>query len=297
MAYEARIEVRNLIEGLSHDEVHVLCTQALRNWHSKFKSPTWREPHYAPVDEVFSLHDGLARELIPLLAEKRGVPLGDVDSLKEGFDQTLYNTWMRGLVEFLWWLQRSGLAVDTKRDKHGYPTEMRLTARGLQFVVAEDDDPLLPGFMDRIRDRCAGLPEGVIALLVDARACLDHGLQRPAVVLMGVAYELAIEHVVEHLEHLGLLDAKTSKEKPKVKIERILGLIREKKGRDRIPSTDDRTAAERAYEFANSLRDRRNEAAHTTPRYDFTHRAETTEFLISAGRHLPGLWLLMRDPS
>lgn len=295
---EARVEVRKLIERLSNDEVHVLCVQALRNWHSRLKPQVWPEAHYEPVDETFQLHDQFGRELLPLIADKRSASVTDIDALKESFIDALGYTWMRGVMEFLWWLQRAGLAVETQRGKSGYPIAMRMTARGLRFLAATDDDPLLPGFLDRIRARCKDLPDGVLALLVDARACLDHGLHRPAVVLMGVAYELAIEHVVDKLEPLRLLDAKTTKEKPKEKINRILALIRDvPKVKGRLPSSDERTTAERAYDFADTLRDRRNEAAHTTPRYDFSHREETTEFLISASRHLPGLWLLMRDPS
>ncbi|HEX4418355.1 MAG TPA: hypothetical protein VH165_10675 [Kofleriaceae bacterium] len=60
---------------------------------------------------------------------------------------------------------------------------MRLTARGARLLDGSDDNPMLPGFLDRIKDRCHGLPESAIALLVDARACLDHSLMRPAVVL------------------------------------------------------------------------------------------------------------------
>ncbi len=62
-----------------------------------------------------------------------------------------------------------------------------------------------------------------------------------------------------------------------------------------LPERDDRHRAEQAYDFANTLRLRRNDAAHTRPRYDFEHLGETEEYLVSAGRHLPGLWSLTRD--
>ena len=86
---------------------------------------------------------------------------------------------------------------------------MRLTARGARLLDGTDDDPLLPGFLDRIRLRCPDLPDGVVALLADARECLDRCLLRPAVILMGVAYELAIEEVVLRLETKGYVKAKT----------------------------------------------------------------------------------------
>lgn len=61
-----------------------------------------------------------------------------------------------------------------------------------------------------------------------------------------------------------------------------------------LPDSDDRTAAGAAYDFADHLRQRRNDAAHTTPAFDFDHADETDEFLVSAGRHGPALWSLAR---
>ena len=59
-----------------------------------------------------------------------------------------------------------------------------------------------------------------------------------------------------------------------------------------FPDRDDRRRSGAAYDFADLLRLRRNEAAHTRPAYDFEHPGETEEFLVSAGRHLPGIWSL-----
>lgn len=78
--------------------------------------------------------------------------------------------------------------------------------------------------------------------------------------------------------------------------ERIKELIRDTaKVKVVLPDVDDRTAALAAYDFADLLRLRRNEAAHTRPAYDFEHAGETEEFLVSAGRHLPGIWSLVAD--
>ena len=231
--------------------------------------------------------------MIPLLAKRKSVDTYDVHTLKEPF-LALYNTWMNGVAEFIWWLVRAGLAVVTQHEKHGYPVQLRVTARGVRFLKDREDHPMLPGFLDRVRLRCPSLPDGVEALLVDARGCLDYGLLRPAVVLMGVAYELAIEHVVDALVTKALLHANTPIQKPAEKIDRILKLIRTSAVNVVLATADERTAAECAYDFADTLRLRRNEAAHTTPRFDFAHRAETEEFLISAGRHLPALWSLAR---
>ena len=205
---------------------------------------------------------------------------------------------MRGVVEFLWWLVRSGFAVELRRAViHGnqtgrYPLEMRLTKRGVRLLGDRDDNPMLPGFLDRIRARCPGLPDGVIALLVDARTCFEHSLMRPAVVLMGVAYELAIEQVVEVLATKNLVTSNTASQKAGERIKRVKALLSTPQVNTILQDSDDRAAAMAAYDFADHLRQRRNEAAHTTPIFDFDHSEETEEFLVSAGRHLPALWSL-----
>jgi len=49
-------------------------------------------------------------------------------------------------------------------------------------------------------------------------------------------------------------------------------------------------ASEDAWDFANRLRARRNQGSHPGAYPDFADLAEVHEWLISAGRHLPGLW-------
>jgi hypothetical protein len=49
-----------------------------------------------------------------------------------------------------------------------------------------------------------------------------------------------------------------------------------------LASLEARTAANAAYDFADALRKRRNDAAHTTSAIDFDHAGETEEFLVSA---------------
>lgn len=169
---------------------------------------------------------------------------------------------------------------------------MRLTAKGVRLIDGSDDNPMLPGFLDRIRARCPGLPDGVIALLVDARACCDHSLMRPAVVLMGVAYELAIEQVVDALVTKSLVHPNTPDQKAGERVKRIKALLASPQANTILPGSDARVAARAAYEFADHLRQRRNEAAHTTPIFDFDHTEETEEFLVSAGHHLFALWSL-----
>ncbi len=291
---DSRVErVRGLLDGLTEAEVRAFGIQAIRNHRA------WVRQQGRPPDHVFQMHGSFGREFALALAKHKGVSITgtDADTLKEVFSggvvDALHEPWMIGVLGFLSWLSNSGLAF--LRSQGIGEIRIMLTPRGIAFFDRDEveDDPLLPGFLERIKDRCPGLPDGVIALLVDTRACLDRSLGRPAVVLMGLAYETVIEQVVDALATTGHVEEKTRRAEAADRIKRIKGLLRdEARFKDLVPERDDRRHVELAYDFADNLRLRRNEGAHTTPAFDFDHPAENHEFLVSAGRNLPGLWLL-----
>jgi len=173
-----------------------------------------------------------------------------------------------------------------------FPYTFQLTRAGRRLLEASDDHPLLPRFVERLATRCPGLPDDAISLLSDAIECLDRGLLRPAVVLMGVAYEVAVEQVVVTQFNAGAqltAPSETSAAKRIAEIRRvIIGPLPEKTG----PQKERKGALVAAYDFADHLRRRRNDGAHTTPRHGLEDRAEIEEFLISAGRHIPTVWSL-----
>jgi hypothetical protein len=298
-----------LLDGISSATLRGLGIEALRAWRHRppppFSCPNDR--FEGPSAAIFVLHADFGVQLINVLARYKELPAQNINSMKEAFvdDGVMQTEWMGSVLEFLWWLERAGFAVPlafgkkadpsypNDSDQRWYPTSMRLTARGVRLLDGSDDNPMLPGFLDRIKDRCHGLPGGAIALLVDARACLDHPLMRPAIVLMGVAYELVIEHVVDVLVDEKSFLPSISRETAKDRIKRIRGLLaNDGTAKALLPDSDARTAAAAAYDFAETLRQRRNDAAHTKPAFDFEHAEEAEEFLISAGRHLPALWSL-----
>jgi hypothetical protein len=297
-----------LLSGVTDIELRTLGIEALRRWRrrpppkpatNRFgppPPPPTPDPVTDPTPDLFSAHGDFGVELFKLLGERRSPPtVVDPQQVKEVLvdEESAQSSWLTGYIEFRSWLVRAGLAVDLQRDRAGNPIWFRLTRRGATLVDSDrDDDPLLPGYLDRVQARCPGLPDGVVALLVDARACMDHSLLRPAVVLMGVAYELVIEEVVDALITKNLLVASTADQKPAERIRRIKALIANPAVNIVLKTPDERTASAAAYDFADVLRLRRNEAAHTRPKHDFEHAGETEEFLTSAGRHLPALWAL-----
>jgi hypothetical protein len=113
---------------------------------------------------------------------------------------------------------------------------------------------------------------------------------RPAIVLMGVAYELAVERAVETLVTRGALLQAVLDKKAAARIADIKAVIDAIMPGSTPQERDDRFAAHTAYDFADLLRRRRNDASHTAPTYGFEDRNEVEELLVSAGRHLPNLW-------
>jgi hypothetical protein len=170
------------------------------------------------------------------------------------------------------------------------PITLRLTRAGLRFLAADEDHPLLPLFLERVLLRCAGLPDSVISLLAQASACLDHGLMQPAIVLTGVAYEAAVGEVVDVLVRRSQLGAPVQGMKAAQRINAVKAQIDNILPGATQKERDDRFATHAAYDFADQLRRRRNDASHTAPTYGFDDRQKSEEFIISAGRHLPNLW-------
>lgn len=275
-------KVESLLAGLSHSELAELCVVALRRWRAK-----------NPEGMYFTMHSGLGLELAFVLGERKKVnqePGFDPNALKEVFLSEQDRPSLLGVVEFVWWMVRAGFAIPCapSPDAGSYPVSYRLTDAGFAFLDAkEGEHPLQPGWPDRVLRRCPDLPEGVIALLLDARACMDNSLLRPAIVLMGVAYEVAIEHVADHLVTKRYLDKKVLQGQAAPRLEKVKDVIDQV-----VTNSDDKRTAHAAYEFAEQLRRRRNDGAHTRPRYGFEDRQEVEEFIVSAARHLPGLWSL-----
>lgn len=273
--------LEELLGGLSDLAVREMCLEALRAWHRE-----------RPLERDFSMHGELASRLLPIVSARRGVSVDD--SLKELFvgPNPLNQPWMASIREFMVWVERAGIAHPLGARVNDFPIHFMLTRAGARLLAGPADHPLLPGFAHRLASRCPGLPPDVLSLLADAQACLDQGLMRPSVVLMGVAYEVAIEHIVETLVQRGALPAAAQNDRAAARINRLRGeLLVLLPGNINL---DARNASAQALDFADALRSRRNDASHTQPTYGFEDREEVEELLVSGGRHLPNLWRLLR---
>jgi hypothetical protein len=114
--------------------------------------------------------------------------------------------------------------------------------------------PLAPGAMKRLWEKfgTASSLDAIndsLARLEDAHTCFDHGLWRPAVVLLGLAFE---ELLVVTAQRLNV----TSKSNAKDRLDELRKAIENHK------NGDAKTAALNAMNVADSIRNARNSAAH-----------------------------------
>ena len=275
MLQQQAIEIaKELLEGVSAEQFRALGIEALRRWRKHANTC------------FFQIHGHLGLEIVPLLAEMKNRTGIDAHTVKEPFLSEQGQQWMLPLIDFTSWLVAAGLAIPLQfQTGTGYPVAYGLTTAGFRLFDGAQDHPALPGFVDRIVARCPNLPGEVSVHLVDARACLDHGLGRPAISLTGLAFESAIGAAIDHLErNAGFSPPKSLNAAPRIAaviqfISKLFGGDREKEG-----------TALAAWDFADRLRARRNDASHPNAYPDFSDLTEVYEFVISAGRHLPGLW-------
>lgn len=192
---DARQALRALVERLSPAKFRTVCIEALRRWR--------KDPAGEPCVQV---NGQFGRVFAQVLAEQGG----DVPQpvyWKECLLNDQEEPYLAPFIEFCWWLFVAGLATPL-RWKQGGGTLARftLTAAGHRFLDAHASDPLAPGVIARLRERCPSLPDEVLEHLGDAERCLRLQLLRPAVTLLGLAYEVAVEQALDALARAGRVE-------------------------------------------------------------------------------------------
>lgn len=166
---------------------------------------------------------------------------------------------------------------------------MRSVNRASRFLDQRDrEHPLLPGAIERVVGRCPGLRNEVVAQLADVRECLDHALLRPAIALLGVAYEVLVETIFD-----SLVDRRIVATNVDARAARRIELIRISLDTALPGNTaevrDERSAARNTLDFADQLRRRRNQASHTRPTWGFEDRSEVEDMFVLPIGGLPAL--------
>lgn len=270
-------QLRELIQSASETQLRAVCADAIREWHKR------------ATRSYFDLFADFSPAVTDMLARRTGARLGR--SLDEAFIGSLRYDFMAPILEFLWWMVRTGLAIPFADDHQNLPQHYHLTRAGLRWLAATDAHPLQPGFIQRIKDRCPGLPDDVTALLADAHACYEHGLHRPAVMLLGVAYESAVEEVADALLAANHLTPPIPS-RAAARLATVKASVARRFPGNTGAGIEARTAAEQACDFADHLRRRRNDGSHPIPRFGFDDHSEIEELLVSSSRYLPDLWSL-----
>lgn len=271
--------VSALLDGLSYREFSALAIDALRRCYAE------------KPDGRIQVNDRFGIQLAYVLAEHRNVT-AQPPAWKEVFLYEQSQPYLHLLACFLWWLIRTGRAVPVSKTRDEI-VALDLTDTGVALAVSEPGEhPLAPGFFQRIRDRCPGLPDAVLLHIEDVRSCLEHGLLRPAVMMLGLAFEAAVEGALRELADNGINVGNVDRQGAAQRINSLRAAIA-RVNLDR----DDTYAAGRACDFADDLRRRRNDGSHTDPHFPFEDADEVEEMIVSAGRALPLLWsITTADP-
>lgn len=269
-------KVATLIERLSQEQIRGAVTRAIR---PALETRGEGEPRKVQTNSGFGVC------ILENLADLKGVPRLD-NECRTAFCWTGHYPELRPLHEALWWTVQCGLLVPVTFHEAAGLCGLHVTDAGMAAINHLDDFPLAPGFVRRLVKRCSDLPDGTIAALEDAHQCHQAGLLRPAVNMIGLAYESAVEAILERFVKESWLQKVpfSAKDRVDALVKRASGL-----------AMDDhqRRGVRFALEYVEHLRERRNDASHPKARYPLDDRGEIEELLLSAGRRLPDLWVLM----
>ena len=270
--HQMLVAVSGLVQGLTDSKIRSSMLEAIR----RDQARNWN---------ALQLNGSFGIEFLNVLAEVKSVsPLDQV--CKEVFYESGGHERLVPLLDALWWGVRTGLLVPGEIGGRGTATfggVFLATSLCRRVLENPDDVPFAPDFVRRAKERCPGLADTVVVHLEDSHACHEIGLERPAVVMLGLAYEAAIEAVLDALAKLGHQFKMPREAKDRIDLLRkLLPKV--------VPDDERRRKAEEAIAYAEQLRSRRNQASHTEAHWPFTDHEEVDELLLSGGRHLPEMW-------
>ena len=153
---------------------------------------------------------------------------------------------------------------------------LSLTPLGEALVASTPDHPRLAGALRRLAERHPGMPPELTARLEDAVLCIDKGLARPAIVLVGLAMECALGEVAKALAQQAKLPGQAKAGTPNA-TERLADIA---KACEQYYSGEERHRLRFACGHAEMVRERRNAAAHDAA--ETFSSGEANELLVLA---------------
>lgn len=214
----------------------------------------------------------LARRLTDLQAEMLEPPAGAPDEHPDN----------NALLSLLWRLAGEGIVYPRLREhRDGFVASVEyvaLTPRGRRVVAGEHDHPLRPGFLSRLRARAPKMSDDVLERLADAASCLEHGLLRATVVMIGLAVEETVAEAHEALVNSATIQASRARN-ARDKIAELRAAI------SAWPNVDERHRLQISLVALENVRTERNRASHPGERFE--DAATVEELLVSSSRQLP----------
>lgn len=190
-----------------------------------------------------------------------------------------------------WRFVALGYGYPSFADGSGAIRVVRLTLTKLGQQVCSrtpEDNPSRPGYLERLRPANPKIEDEVFERLIDAANCLEFGLHRPAIVMLGIAAEVTTVWAYKAMKTAGLI----TKSKD-VEFKDQLDAIRENIDHLQQPP-DEKHRLSMAFDAIESLRVLRNNAAHHGNPPPDPYLAQ--ERFGSACFHLPVVWQLLIVP-
>lgn len=193
------------------------------------------------------------------------------------------------VLQAVWQLIVDGIVYPRLREiRNGQPDSIEwlvVTDRGLR-VLNDTDHPRRAGFAERFAKKHPTIGQEVIDRLDDAAACLERGVLRAAVVMVGLAFEETLRVACENVQAAGHVRGTQRKAVEVMKVLRDYV--------ERLPQKlDKRHTLLMALVAAEGVRTERNGSGHPGARFDDEDSVE--ELLVSASRQIPVIWKCLVD--
>ena len=186
------------LSNVSHDRVLQGLLSSLASWTERNPGTT-----LVPYNNVVGGLVVALRGTVDLADEPSAVR--DLAGLQGGYKDNgrLEHPDNEVILAGIWRLVGLGVVYPRLREyRDGYPNIVEnvvLTPAGVRMVANLSTHPAAPTFSSRMRTECPGIPDDPLFRIEDAVSCLFHHLLRPAVVMLGLAYEEVCQDIGQEL--------------------------------------------------------------------------------------------------
>jgi len=200
----------------------------------------------------------------------------------------------RKLLSAIWGLIAGGLLFPRLNSlREGYPHalyKLTLTEKGERVLSNASEHPLHPGFISRFRAKAPTASDAVVAHLEDAVSCLENGLLRPSLMMLGLANEETIRACHAALAYEKKVPAAPALAKTRDLLSAIEPVVRGWAGK-----REEQHRLSLALTAAEEIRVERNDAAH--PGKKVTDEPHIEHLLSLVAHHCAIFWEVIVKPA